>query len=158
MSLEQLFIFDKIHDELVFYANDPNTLIYKSKKKIKYRGEKNVFYAIRRKCDMIDPQDSISYLYSDDDNFAEFFRQAEELSKAPHNMIMLLLSAEVSAVANSEKFFTTELNDEIAHIHEIDVEQSNVADFGRFFAEERGIILCEEFEMITVEELLDCEL
>jgi hypothetical protein len=158
MSLEQLFIFDKIHDELVFYVNNPNTVIYKSKKKIKYRGEKNIFYVLRRKCETIDPEDSIAYLYAEDDNYAEFYRQAEDLSEAPQNVIMLLLSAPNALSGQLQNLFTTELNDQIAHIHEIDLEQSSRSDYGSFFAEERGIILCEEFEMITIEELLDCEI
>jgi len=159
MTYYQLFLFDKIKDELIFHVQNDKVSIYKSKRKIRFNNDESFFYLIKCKNNCTAFEDyTINQLYERKDNFIHL--ESFQSRSITDNSSMILLWVKnfqpINYLHNTQVWKAKDRQIR-GQIVEIDLEGSNLYDYPGYFNDSNQIYYGEYFTKITVEELLDIE-
>ncbi len=159
MTHYQLFLFDKIKDELIFHVQNDKVSIYKSKRKIRFNNDEAFFYLIKCKnnCTVFEEY-TINHLYDRKDNFIHL-ESFQPNSKTDNNSMILLWVKNFQPInfLNNTQVWKAKDRQIRGQIVEIDLEGSDLDDYPAYFNDSNQIYYGEYFTKITVEELLDIE-
>ena len=154
MFTQQLTIFDSVKDELAFYSGEENIAIYQSKKRILYRGEELFFYAIKQlyNSEWEEPI-SVKELYDDHETCLEL--TSCSTTDLLRDKILILAKNVDACQLPSDVHIWKFSSIENFSVLEIDIENSYLADYPKYFSNSLDVKMCEIFERLSFEDLLD---